>query len=700
MRALWAVGFASLLGQAVLLRETLAASSGVELAAVVGLGLWLLGTALGAAAGRALSSPPPGLQRALFFALAGALPASAVAARLFRNIVPGTPGALLPLGQEFLLLTVALLPCGLLSGLIFQRAAQEASARGMPLGRAYAAECGGGLIGGAAATLLPASGAPPLAGVFTAALACALAALDPLPRRAGGRALCLLPAVGLAVALAWSPPLDLALARLAVPGLLATLDTPYARVAVVERQGQVAAFSNGALSHESQGSSAEEFVHPAALFAPPLPRVLILGGAAEGLVTEVLKHGPAEVDCVELDRAGLALALQAAPPGARESLRAPPVTLVIDDPRRFLGGARGRYDLILVALPEPSSAQANRCYTREFFEACAGRLSPAGVFALRLRTPENLWTPLQLLQGGSLWRALGGAFRHRLLLPGGETLFLASASALRRDGESLAARWDALGLETRLLSTPYLRYRVTDGRGPELEAALSAAESPENRDARPVCYVVALQLWLSRHLPALGRTASLPTPSTLAAALLLGAALWLLLCRIARQSTRARSSLLAFGAGLWGMVFEGVVLLAYQANRGVLYQHLGLALALFMAGLALGARVAPPGRGMLWGALFLPALGAPLLAVPAWFGALPAAVLLAASGFLSGGLFAAAARLREDRSLGESSGLLAADLVGGMAGALLGGLLLMPLAGLPATALLLAACAAGAMLLL
>jgi hypothetical protein len=49
-RALFAVGLVSLLGQVVLLREGLVAAYGVELAALSGLGLWLAGTALGAAA--------------------------------------------------------------------------------------------------------------------------------------------------------------------------------------------------------------------------------------------------------------------------------------------------------------------------------------------------------------------------------------------------------------------------------------------------------------------------------------------------------------------------------------------------------------------------------------------------------------------------------------------------------------------------
>ena len=48
MWALLATGFLSILGQVVLLRELAVASFGVELIYLVGLGIWLLGSATGA----------------------------------------------------------------------------------------------------------------------------------------------------------------------------------------------------------------------------------------------------------------------------------------------------------------------------------------------------------------------------------------------------------------------------------------------------------------------------------------------------------------------------------------------------------------------------------------------------------------------------------------------------------------------------
>ena len=54
-----------------------------------------------------------------------------------------------------------------------------------------------------------------------------------------------------------------------------------------------------------------------------------------------------------------------------DALEAAGVRTVIADPRRYLAAAGPAYDLILVGMPEPESAQANRFYTREFYARCA-----------------------------------------------------------------------------------------------------------------------------------------------------------------------------------------------------------------------------------------------------------------------------------------------------------------------------------------
>jgi spermidine synthase len=179
--------------------------------------------------------------------------------------------------------------------------------------------------------------------------------------------------------------------------------------------------------------------------------------------------------------------------------------------------------------------------------------------------------------------------------------------------------------------------------------------------------------------------------------LVIGLALLFLGCRL-RPSWRR--GLLAAVAGFLGIVIESVLILAYQAKEGVLYQDIGLLLAAFMAGLALGTSVfrdliigtgVRNKRARWWGCaplagfglLGLAAIG--IVAGGAAGGLFLTAVLLAVAGFLVGGLFAYAGLygVREQKKV--IGPLYAADLIGGGMGAFFGSIVLIPLLGLAGT---------------
>ena len=709
-----AVGLVTLLGQVVLLRELLVFSFGSELVYLLAIGLLMLGSAAGAFAGRWAPAARTTRVRALFLLVAMLVPSLVVFARLLRVLLGATPGAFLPFPQQLLGMALVCLPFGLAGGLLFQSAAKLAAERGSYLSMAYAVESGGGLVGGALSTVLLAAGVQN----FTAALVCglcsALAACVPWRReRPRWLAAAALPLVTLLVsALAFSNWTDRALTRIDHPLLIDTLDTPYGRATVTGSEGQVVVFENGALAWESQGTSAEEFVHLAALQVQKPQRVLILAGAVENLAGEVLKHGPERVTDVELDKRLVERVKPRLPDGVRAALADARVQIVFSDPRRFLRSAQ-KCDLILSGLPEPDSGQANRFYTREFFEACRERLNPGGVMAFRLRSAENLWTSALARRTASIHRAAMAAFADVLVLPGTTNVVLASNGPLARDPELLVSRLAERGIKARLVSAPYLRYMLTNDRLAEIEALLARTTAPVNTDARPVCYPFTLLLWLSRFFPSLG-LAAWPELGPLSPWPWVGTAAVVVLFVLMRRSRVLRRTALVLVAGFVGMVLEGAVLLAYQTRRGVLFQDLGLLLTLFMAGLALGslavlrgARRSRSGEGVsawigVWFAMGTAALG--LMSAGVFWKGLPgglwlAAPLLALSGFATGGLFAYASLRRVTDQAAAVSPLYAADLLGGCLGSLLGSLFLLPFLGLPASALLLALLSLSALVL-
>lgn len=716
---LFIVGVISIAGQVVLLRELDVAAFGVELIYILALGTWLAATALGA-----FLCPSPRIARTGLIALplflfALLVPLAVATARGSRILLGAVPGAYLPFGEQIVTILLTLMPAGILSGWLFRRAAGLFVAEGRTVAAAYAIESAGGIAGGLLSSLGLYAGFQNL----SLALACSLvAAAAPLLLAAGARRSRLrVASFGLSGALLLAfflaPSLDRAMTRWDHPSLIESRDTPYGRVSITQREAQVSVFLNNALSFETEGTEAEHFVHLAALQHPGPERILILGGGIGGAAEEALRHGPAHVDCVEVDAALTETVRAHLPPQRRAPLESPAVRIVADDPRRFLLSG-GTYDLILIGMPEPSSGQANRFYTREFFRLCRDRLKAGGIAALRIPSSENRWTPQMTERAVSIHGALGAAFEHVLVIPGDTDVITASAAALPADPGVLIERTRSRGIRSRLISEHYLRYLLTNDRFGEVAGTLRAHAAPPNTDTRPICYQLTALLWLSKFFPALtglsfGQIEGLAksnVPSLGAAA-----GVFVLFLLLARLRPAWRGALLVGLAGFAGMVLETVLILQYQTRHGVLYRDLGILITAFMLGLAAGAlaiaaaarsrsRYRAIGRGWGLGLIAGFATLATLVSFQAWTegfsGLAETSGLLAAAGFLVAGVFAFASLRWPSGQERAISPLYAADLLGGCAGAVTASLLIVPLAGMDITAAAMAALAFFALILI
>lgn len=712
--SLFVLGFVSLLAQVVLLRELSVSLYGVEVAYLIALAAWMAGTALGASWGRRLRSLPqrPGSRphrAAWLVALVGAaVPLDVAWVRVSRQVAGGVRGAYLPIEQQLLVLVAAVVPIAFGCGVAFQWGASARAASRERLARAYALETAGAALAGAAATLAFRAGAQ------TFAVAVALAGLSVafplwlsrgrLPRAA---ALFLVPA---ALTSAWlGGPVDLRLTGWNHPGLVTSRDTPYGRVTLARSGSQVSVFENDVLTADSESASGEELAHLVALQHPRPQHVLLLGGTAEGLERELARHHPARLDQVEQDEA-MVHAVRALLPDRR----APSIA----DPRAWLRG-HGPYDLIVVATAEPVSGQSNRFYTREFFVECAGRLAPGGVLGFRLSTPANYFAPWAVLRAASVARALAGAFRFVDFLPGSTTIVVASASPLPDPG-TLVERLAARDLATRLVTPGYVRYLYADDRRPEMHSAFGASAAPENRDVRPIAYLYSAAAWLSKFRPELigagarvptavhatnatpdvGRTSGAPAPRMPWVLAILLVAVF----AAARLRPAPRRAALACAAGFAGMVLETLVLLLYQARQGALFEDIGMLMTAFMAGSAIGALVVGriASRHRVGPALLvLLAAGSVFLARQVeggtGLGLTGAAALLTATGAVVAALFVCAAATIREGETAAMGRLYAADVLGGCMGCLAAGLVLVPLAGLGASALAVSALALAAL---
>ncbi|MFA5179855.1 MAG: hypothetical protein WC405_00920 [Syntrophales bacterium] len=697
---LFNIGLISLLSQVILLRELAVAFYGVELIYLFALGVWLFFTAAGSLISR-YRRATAGTMTVAFLCLAILLPVDVFFIRASRLIFAGVPGAYLPFYQQLLVPILALFPIGLLSGFLFPLAAAifitARPDKKRTLALAYGIESIGALAGGFLSTLFLIFNVP----VLAATLICsAFIALTPMrfPKKTG-TAWRLTPALAgccCIIALNWSAWLDMKTIGWNHPHLAESQDTAYGRVTVTDLSGQAAVFENDVLSFETEGTEGETFAHLAALQHPHPRQVLLLGGGTEGIVEALRQHPAEKIDVVELNSRMVPMVLRHLPRERQNTLNTPPVRLIFADPRDFLRHS-DTYDLILVAMPDPASGQTNRFYTREFFQICADRLSPGGVMGMRLRSAENIWPPPLMYRMSSIYGALKSVFPHILFLPGTTNIVTAASTPLADDAATLIERWQSRRISARLVRPPYINYLFTNDRFQEIRKILQSTVIPANSDIRPVCYRYTLQIWLSKFFPrASFLDITLPLPTILfSLAVTLAVTTGVFFLARSHPSIRrlfpGKRVFLAGVAGFCGMILQNVLLLHYQVKDGALYQDIGLLISCFMAGMASGAILLPRclsfpdrrwGGGLLGGFFALTILIYFVLIRDVGTGLLLMACLLAFSGLFTGALFAYATLAEATDRHSLIAPLYAADLIGGGSGAILGGLLLIPAAGL------------------
>jgi spermidine synthase len=702
--SLFSIGLISILGQVVLLRELNVSFYGVELIYLLALGVWLFWTAVGALLGRRTDFTSDKALALPFIIFGILLPLDIVFIRASRLLVGGVPGAYLTLPQQVTIAVISLLPAGILSGILFQFTAKSYVSKGKTAATAYAIESLGGLLGGLAATVFLIWGIQNLSIAFACTFVSVITPLAFLkPKRKSPLLWTAIVLAGAVLFLIWkASPIDHLMVAWNHPHLLASKDSPYGRITVAQAYGQISVFENDALAFDTEGTEAEYFTHLAALQHADPEQVLILGGGIEGIIGEMQKYKPKRIDYVELNPVMLDLVMRHLPDDIQKSLREPNVRITLADPRRFLTDS-GRYDLILVGMPEPSSGQANRFYTKEFFGLCAAKLNPGGILAFRLRSAENIWTLPLTRRMVSICRALETVFPEILFLPGQTNVVTASREPLPQTPEIMSRRLLDRKISTRLVSPNYIRYLFTNDRFGEIRNLLRAETAPANTDVRPVCYQYALTIWLSKFFPGIALIDFSSLLDKAAARPALPLLLWIslpLLFLLSRFLPSCRRILLVAAAGFLGMVLETILILYYQVKYGVLYQDIGILLMSFMAGLALGAisidrlmakfanrprLVRWYGVALLVGFCFLCVVTATRLTMSAATGLLSTSWLLMAAGFLVAGIFAYATlyEIKDQRIV--ISPLYAADLLGGSAGSLLGSLVLIPVLGLDIT---------------
>jgi spermidine synthase len=765
------IGFTAVTAQVVLMRELLVLAGGAEVSLGLVLACWLLWTALGSGlVGRIKGGDPLRLVATLEALIALALPVTILAARAAKSALETVPGEIPAPGAVLLASLATIGPFCVLSGWLFAAGsrlygAQAGASIARSSGTVYLLEAAGSAAGGLLASVLLIRHL----GAIEIALLLAILNLVAAAWLVLGARLAALLAVVAGLALPFTAPRleSASLARLWRGfDLIAVRNSVYGNLVLAGREGSATLYENGlAVITVPDPQAAEEAVHYALLQHPSPESLLLIGGGINGSLAEALKHPSLRrVDYVELDPAILDLAEKYFSSSWSTVLKDPRVRVHPVDGRLFLKTTGAAFDVIIVSLPDPQTAQLNRFYTLEFFQEAARKLRPGGVLSFRLTGAENYVSPDLAAFLRCINKTLRAVFPEVRFLPGETVHFFASNAAGRLvdSAQGYLERLRSRGIQSSYVREYYLPFQMASDRMAALDAQIRPRpETPLNRDFSPIAYYFDAVLWSARFgrgaEPWLKRLKEVGYGEVLGATTVVALALVLLARRrtsrplkkaslvplasargsealaestntigtatvrerserLFQQPARAKAALAVTVMG-WDMIgLEILLLLGFQAIYGYVYDQLAILIAAFMTGMAVGSWRSLRRKDELWpgdmrrlAAIQIVAAVAPLalcLLLEKLFtvrSALVFPVLTFLCGLIGGYQFPLANRVFFSGAPAARRGpgtLYALDLAGSCLGAVVFSLWLIPLFGFWATALVMGVVCAGSALAL
>jgi len=615
------IGFTSVIAQIVLMRELIVVFYGNEISLGIMLAGWLLWTAIGSSVSGKVAArlrDSRRLMACLETLLAVVFPLTILAVRASRLVFQSVAGETLGPAPMFLTSFTTLSVFCLLSGGLFAAGSrlcgdETRTSTGSAASSVYLLEAAGSGLGGILASLV-------LIRYFTSfEIAACLALLNLLAAAWVGVRTPSYRRVVLALLLMAALLIPRA-ARLLEAKSLALLwhgfslvesrNSVYGNLALVATSESRSLFENGLrVLTAPDPSAAEESVHFALLEHTAPRSMLLIGGGISGSLAQALQYSSLErVEYVELDPAILGVAERNFAQAWTRVRSDPRVLIHRMDGRLFLKTSEAKFDVIIINLPDPFTAQLNRFYTQDFFLEAAEKLNPGGVLSFQVTGAENYISQelADLLR--CLEKTLRAVFPQVVAIPGETVHFLATnqPGSLTLDPSELMSRLRARRIRTQYVREYYIPFRMSPDRMLDLQLQIEPqAATPINRDFTPIAYYFDVVLWSSRfhsHWRELLESLAGLRFGAVAGALTLGlfglalvAAMYERL-GIGRHAERSRRNatvglcVAAMGFTLLGL--EVLLLLGFQALYGYVYQQLSILVALFMVGMAVGAWLA------------------------------------------------------------------------------------------------------------
>ena len=673
------MGFTSLLLQITVLRLLLSTFSGNELDIGITLSFWLIYAGLGSLFGRKMK-----FKHAFaisFVLLAFLSQPTALAIKAIRSVLSLEPGETVSLASTILSTAVTLFPLCFIIGLQFPLAVSYAGGRDAAA-KVYGLEALGAFIGGIGFTFIISSRMSSLDLCLSLSFLNILLAAYLFKRKTF--------AILFVIPMIFYFGVHRIMSTLPWHGgdVYRTAESRYGEIAVIKVGGQSTIYAGGHLLYSSPDLQSEEMRTHLPMTLHPSPRRILVIGGSPGTLKEFLQYPVEKVDFIELDPKIIEVSRELlSADDDKNALKDRRVRIIIGDGRRFIKEMdKPAYDLIVLNLPQPSTAGINRFYTSEFFQEAKKVLKTDGVLAISISQSTGYIGRRMKMANGSIYNSLKYIFGHVEVTAQEYGSLFASETAIDINPVILEERFVRRAITTKYFNQ-YLFRDVFSPMNVEYVRQRLDEITFTNTDLQPSAYLYNLMLWTEVHG---GKVLQYLIGVRKSHIFLIISVMLVFVSILIFRKKNPVIYCSVFTTGFSGMSFMLSGILAYQALYGYVYEMIGILSAAFMIGIWIGTVLIKHLQRAVKTLFYLELLTVALAVVaPVFFKPeFLFFILILLAGTVTGSLFTAANAWRGDA--GAAGRLYGMDLAGSFLGAFIPSVVIIPLFGVSQALLLVA----------
>jgi len=367
--------------------------------------------------------------------------------------------------------------------------------------------------------------------------------------------------------------------------LIESKNSIYGNIAITKIKEQYNFYESGLLLGSNKEEAFAEYIsHFSLLYHPNPKKILLIGGGFNETIKELQKHQLDQIYYLELDPVLIKM--------VNNYIDLREVKIINQDVRYFLKTNSEKFDIIIVNIPNPSTALINRLYTNEFIKESKNHLEENGILSTYISSSPNYLDKITEDLDASIFKTLKQNFSSIIILPEDNHFFIASQMNLEYNPEILINRLKQRNIKNNFVNEKYIEYRLTNTRTKQIvDAVEKNKEAKINQDKLPISYYYNFTYWISIFHPKIARTLHSFNKLYFIWIIIFPVLSILLILLLQKDQTVRKKSTLILLMGVGGfslLTIKMIIIFAFQIFYGYLYYKIALIITVLMIGMTIG----------------------------------------------------------------------------------------------------------------